>query len=140
MSTEKNISENKESPTNAGVFSNPDNLNIERIGDIQLECNLEYRFPIHSFIKGALFTDIGNIWTMKENETFVGGEFKFNTFYKQLAADFGLGIRLDFSFFLFRLDAAAPILNPAYPEGERWRINKLQFNDFILNFGIGYPF
>lgn len=123
-----------------GVFSNPDNLNIERIGDIQLECNLEYRFPIHSFIKGALFTDIGNIWTMKENETFVGGEFKFNTFYKQLAADFGLGIRLDFSFFLFRLDAAAPILNPAYPEGERWRINKLQFNDFILNFGIGYPF
>ncbi len=123
-----------------GTFNNPDNLNIERIGDIQLEFNLEYRFPIHSFIKGALFTDIGNIWTMRENETFVGGEFKFDTFYKQLAADFGLGIRLDFSFFLFRLDAAAPIVNPAYPEGERWRISKLQFNDFILNFGIGYPF
>lgn len=123
-----------------GTFSNPDNLNIERIGDIQLELNLEYRFPIHSFVKGALFTDIGNIWTMRESETFVGGEFKFNTFYKQLAADVGLGIRLDFSFFLFRLDAAIPIVNPAYPEGERWRISKLQFNDFILNFGIGYPF
>lgn len=123
-----------------GTFNNPNNLNIERIGDIQLELNLEYRFNIHSFVKGALFTDIGNIWTMKENETFVGGEFKFNTFYKQLAADAGLGLRFDFSFLLFRLDAAAPIVNPAYPEGERWRISKLQFNDFILNFGIGYPF
>ena len=107
---------------------------------MQIELNFEYRFPIHSFVKGAIFTDIGNIWTMKENETFVGGEFKFNTFYKQLAADAGLGLRFDFSFLLFRLDAAAPIVNPAYPEGERWRISKLQFNDFILNFGIGYPF
>lgn len=123
-----------------GVFNNPDNINIERIGDIQLEFNLEYRFPIHSFIKGAIFTDIGNIWTMRENETFTGGEFKFNTFYKQLAADAGVGLRFDFSFFLFRLDAAAPIVNPAYPEGQRWRIDKLQFSDFILNFGIGYPF
>ena len=123
-----------------GTFSNPDNLNIERIGDIQLEFNLEYRFPIHSFIKGAIFTDIGNIWTMRENETFAGGQFKFNTFYKQLAADAGIGLRFDFSFFLFRLDAATPIVNPAYPEGERWRISKLQFRDFILNFGIGYPF
>ena len=123
-----------------GTFNNPDNLNIERIGDIQLELNLEYRFPIHSFIKGAVFTDIGNIWTMKENETFKGGQFKFDTFYKQLAADAGIGIRFDFSFFLFRLDAATPIVNPAYPEGDRWRISKLRFKDFILNFGIGYPF
>ena len=123
-----------------GTYSKPNNLNIECIGDIQLEFNLEYRFPIYGFLKGAVFTDIGNIWTMRENETFVGGEFKFNTFYKQLAADSGVGIRLDFSVFLLRLDAAAPIVNPAYPEGERWRINSLQLNDFILHFGIGYPF
>lgn len=123
-----------------GAYSNPNNLNIESIGDIQLELNLEYRIPIYSFFKGAVFTDIGNVWTMKESETFVGGEFKFNTFYKQLAVDAGVGIRLDFSFILFRIDAAAPIVNPAYPQGERWRISKLQLNDFILNFGIGYPF
>ena len=77
---------------------------------------------------------------MRESETFVGGEFKFDSFYKQLAADAGIGFRFDFSFLLFRFDAAAPIVNPAYPEGERWRIKKLQFKDFILNFGIGYPF
>ncbi|MBR5602707.1 MAG: BamA/TamA family outer membrane protein [Bacteroidales bacterium] len=123
-----------------GTFSNPDKLNIERIGDIQLEFNLEYRFPIYSIFKGAVFTDIGNIWTMRESETFVGGEFHFNTFYKQLAADAGFGLRLDISFMLFRLDVAAPMVNPAYPEGQRWRISKLQLNDFILNFGIGYPF
>ena len=123
-----------------GTFSNPDKLNIERIGDIQLEFNLEYRFPIYSIFKGAVFTDIGNIWTMRESETFVGGEFHFNTFYKQLAVDAGVGLRLDISFLLFRLDVAAPMVNPAYPEGQRWRISKLQFNDFILNFGIGYPF
>lgn len=123
-----------------GTFSNPDKLNIERIGDIQLEFNLEYRFPIYGILKGAVFTDIGNIWTMKESETFVGGEFHFDTFYKQLAADAGVGLRLDISFLLFRLDVAAPMVNPAYPEGQRWRISKLQFNDFILNFGLGYPF
>ena len=123
-----------------GTFSNPDNLNIERIGDIQLEFNLEYRFPIYKVFKGAVFTDIGNIWTMNENETFVGGEFNFNTFYKQLAADAGFGLRLDIGILLFRLDIAAPIVNPAYPEGQRWRISKLQLNDFVLNFGLGYPF
>lgn len=123
-----------------GTFSNPDKLNIERIGDIQLEFNLEYRFPIYRIFKGAIFTDIGNIWTMRESETFVGGEFKFDTFYKQLAADAGFGLRVDISFLLFRLDIAAPMVNPAYPEGERWRISKLQFKDFVINFGIGYPF
>ncbi len=123
-----------------GTFSNPDKLNIERIGDIQLEFNLEYRFPIYSIFKGAVFTDIGNIWTMRESETFVGGEFHFNSFYKQLAVDAGIGLRLDISFLLFRLDVAAPMVNPAYPEGQRWRISKLQLNDFVLNFGIGYPF
>ncbi len=123
-----------------GTFSNPDNLNIERIGDIQLELNIEYRFPIYGIFKGAIFSDIGNIWTSKESETFVGGEFKFDTFYKQLAVDAGLGLRVDISFILFRLDVATPIVNPAYPEGERWRGSKIQLRDFIINFGIGYPF
>lgn len=123
-----------------GTFSNPENMNIERIGDIQLELNIEYRFPIYSIIKGAIFADIGNIWTLRESETFVGGEFKFDSFYKQLAVDAGFGLRFDISFILFRLDVAAPMVDPSYPAGERWRIGDLQFKNFILNFGIGYPF
>ncbi len=124
-----------------GTYNNAGNLNIECIGDIQLEMNLEYRHTIYRYLKGAVFIDVGNIWTMRENETFKGGEFKFNKFYKQLAADAGIGLRLDIaSFIIIRADVAAPIVNPIYPEGERWRISKLQFKDFILCFGIGYPF
>ena len=121
-----------------GSYSGTDQY--ERIGDIQLEYNFEYRFPIYKFVHGGLFLDVGNIWTYKESETFPGGKFEFKDFYKELAADVGLGIRLDFKFFVFRVDFATPIVNPAFPEGEKWRINYLQFNDFVINFGIGYPF
>lgn len=112
----------------------------ERIGDIQLEYNIEYRFPIYQFFHGGLFIDVGNIWTYKEVESMPGGKFEFSDFYKELAADFGVGFRFDFQFFIFRIDFAAPFVNPAFPEGQRWRLDYLQFNDVIGNFGIGYPF
>jgi outer membrane protein assembly factor BamA len=112
----------------------------ERVGDIQLETNLEYRFPVYKYLKSALFVDVGNIWTYGESSTFPGGAFKFDTFYKQFAADMGLGLRLDFSYFIFRFDMAVPVVNPAYPEGKRLRISFLQLKDIVGNFGIGYPF
>ena len=123
-----------------GEFNNAIGYDMEHIGDLQLESNIEYRFPIYSFLHGAIFSDMGNIWTLSENEAFPGGQFKFDKFYKQLALDAGLGIRLDFSFFLIRLDAAVPLHDPAYDEASRWRISKLQWKDVVWNFGIGYPF
>lgn len=123
-----------------GEFKNIYGYDIEHIGDLQLESNIEYRFPLYAFLKGALFSDMGNIWTLSNNESFPGGQFKFDKFYKQIAVDAGFGIRLDFSFFLIRLDIAAPLCDPAYDEGERWRISKLQWSDVVWNFGIGYPF
>lgn len=116
------------------------NNDYERIGEIQIEANAELRFPIYRFFKLGLFIDIGNIWTYKPSTVYPGGDFRFDTFYKQLAVDGGVGFRLDFSFFLIRVDFAAPFRDPAYPPNERWRIQYLQFNDFIANFGIGYPF
>ncbi len=113
---------------------------FERIGEIQLETNLEYRFPIYSFFKGAFFMDIGNIWTLKKSETYPDGNFLWDTFYKQLAMDMGIGFRFDFTYFVFRLDLALPVRNPAYSENERWRFKYLQFKDFVYNLGIGYPF
>lgn len=121
-----------------GSYSGTDQY--EKIGDIQLEFNIEYRFPIYKFFHGGAFADFGNIWTYNESETFPGGQFNFNDFYKEMAADIGLGFRFDFQFFIFRIDFAAPIVNPAYAEGERWRFDYLQFKDIIGNFGIGYPF
>lgn len=122
-----------------GSYNNPDD-NFDRMGDIQLEGNLELRFPVYSFFKSALFADIGNIWLLKEDDSYPGGKFNFNSFYKELAIDVGLGLRFDFDFFVMRVDFAIPLRDPAEPENERWVINKWQFSDFIINFGIGYPF
>ena len=123
-----------------GEFNNVYGYDMEQIGDIQLESNIEFRFPIYGIMKGAIFSDLGNIWTLGNNESFPGGQFKLDKFYKQLALDAGLGIRFDFSFFLIRLDIAAPLRDPSYSESERWRASKLQWSDVVWNFGIGYPF
>lgn len=123
-----------------GEFVNANGYDIERIGDLQLECNIEYRFPLYGAIKGAIFGDAGNIWTMSNSSAFSGGQFLFDRFYKQIAVDAGLGIRLDFSFFLIRLDVAVPLHDPMSPENNRWRISRLKWKDTVFNFGIGYPF
>ncbi len=112
----------------------------EKVGDIQIEGNLEYRFPIYGFFKGAIFTDIGNIWTYKESETFPDGQFHIDKFISQLAVDAGIGFRFDFQVLIFRIDVAAPMRDPAYSSGHKWRFKYLQPVDFIWNFGIGYPF
>ncbi len=121
-----------------GTFT--DSLNIERIGDIQLEFNAEYRFPIYDYLKGALFIDAGNIWTLKEIENLPGGAFKLDKFYKDFAIDAGIGFRFDLSFFVFRLDAAVPLRDPAKIPEDRWQFNNIKLKTFVWNFGIGYPF
>ena len=122
-----------------GSYNNPEDK-FDRMGDIQLEGNIELRFPVYKFLKGALFTDVGNIWMIKNTDGYPGGEFTFDRFYRELAMDVGIGIRFDFNFFILRVDFAIPIRDPAQPEGQRWVLNKWQFNDVIINFGIGYPF
>ncbi|MBU2649380.1 MAG: BamA/TamA family outer membrane protein [Bacteroidetes bacterium] len=113
---------------------------IDKSGDIQLEANVEYRFPIYKFFKGALFVDAGNVWLLKPNETFPGGEFRFDSFLGQMAIDAGIGFRFDFSFFIFRIDAATKFKDPSYPPNDRWVVSKMQLRDVMWNFGIGYPF
>jgi len=111
-----------------------------QIGDMQLETNVEFRFPIYKFIKGALFMDAGNIWLLQNNSQLPGGVFKFDSFLSQIGIDIGIGIRLDFDFFIFRLDPSIPIRVPWYPENNRWYFDKMQLKDIVWNFGIGYPF
>ncbi|MBK9536339.1 MAG: BamA/TamA family outer membrane protein [Flavobacteriales bacterium] len=48
-----------------GSYSAP-LLAYDRIGEIRLEGNAEYRFKLIGIIEGALFTDIGNIWELKK--------------------------------------------------------------------------
>ncbi len=115
-----------------------ENVNIERIGDLQLELNAELRFPIRKSMNGALFMDAGNIWNYHANDLLPNGEFHFNTFYNQLAIDAGFGVRFDFNIAVIRIDAALPIRYP-YPNefGKHWRTDIMDTH-FVFN--IGYPF
>jgi outer membrane protein assembly factor BamA len=124
-----------------GSYSNKSaDAAFNQIGDMQLEGNIEYRFPIYDWIRGALYVDAGNIWLLNESADLPGGKFIFPDFLGQIAIDAGFGLRFDFDFFIFRFDPAIPIKDPVYPEKERWTFNKMQVKDIVWNFGIGYPF
>ena len=109
-------------------------------GDIKLDLNMEYRVKMVSMLEGALFLDAGNIWTIREYETQPGGAFRFNSFYKQIAVAYGVGLRLNLSFFILRVDFGVKLHDPALTEEQRWRINPTWKQDMALHFAIGYPF
>jgi hypothetical protein len=123
-----------------GSYKGTDEIRFDRYGDIKLELNLEYRFKLYSFWHGAFFLDAGNVWFVNKNEQFPGGEFQFANLGNDLAIGGGMGIRMDFSFFILRVDAAVPIKNPAFPFNEQWINSWPAIKDFNLNLGIGYPF
>ena len=113
----------------------------DKIGDVQLESNLEYRFHIFKSFYGAWFVDAGNVWTLNKDPNKPNGNLDASRFYKEIAIGSGFGIRYDFSFFVLRLDAAVRIRDPQYAENNRWTFDKHPIrNTTILNFGIGYPF
>lgn len=121
----------------------PTDVDIERIGDLQLEANFEYRFPIYNIFHGAFFIDAGNVWTYNVNEDLPNSEFWFKDFYKQIAIDAGIGIRLDLNFLVVRLDLARALRNPYQnANGHYWRFDydETYENSWRLVAGIGYPF
>lgn len=115
-------------------------------GDIKFEFNLEYRGTIYRSFKYALFSDIGNIWLSRKYDDMPNAEFAFNRFYKELAVDLGVGIRLDFDFFVIRVDYAVPIYDPTRMSrgsviNSRWLSGSHRFNWFDgLKIAIGYAF
>lgn len=122
------------------------NTYIEMLGDIKLEGNIELRSKLYDFIHGALFVDAGNVWLRNESLDFPGGAFT-SSFLQELAVGAGLGIRLDFSVIMVRLDVGMPIRKPWLPEGERWTFDKIKLGDptwrkenIVFGFAIGYPF
>lgn len=123
-----------------GGYPEADALRFDKYGDIQLEANIEYRFPVYRYWKAALFVDAGNVWFLEENEQFPLGDFSPGRFHKEIAIGAGTGLRVDFNFFILRLDAAFPLRNPALPEGERWMSSWPRFGQWNFNLGIGYPF
>ena len=109
-------------------------------GDIRFDVNLEYRAKLFWVVELGLFIDAGNIWTIKDYENQEGGVFKFNKFYEQIAAAYGAGIRLDFKYFLVRVDMGMKAHNPASGE-EHWPLFHPVFKrDSEFHFSVGYPF
>lgn len=111
------------------------NSYYDQTGNIRLEANVEYRFPVYKFLKGAVFTDAGNVWNTKEIPD-ARGKFSSN-FINELGIGVGAGLRIDIQNFVIRFDLAAPVHTPWLPEGERW---EFKYDELVLNFAIGYPF
>lgn len=112
-----------------------------QMGDMRLEANLEFRFPIWGMFHGATFLDLGNVWYLGGEKAQVpeDGVFHLDRFYKQLGFNTGLGLRIDIKFVILRLDWGVQLHSPNLPAGERW-ISKLKWKNTALNFGVGYPF
>lgn len=136
--------------------------NLDQLGEIKLEGNVEYRFKVVNDIfgaklKAATFADFGNIWRIDENELNPGGEFRFNRFLSQLAIGAGAGLRFDLDYFVIRLDAGVKVRDPQFTGAEQWVITEFfnsrsfkdnyrltnapdRYNFVQYNFGIGMPF
>jgi len=115
---------------------------INQTGDMKLDFNVEYRAHLFWKFYGALFVDAGNIWTLRAYDEQPGGQFRFSTFWKQLAASYGLGIRLNFDYFIVRFDMGMKAVNPAY-EGTRDQfpiVRPKLSRDFAFHFAVGLPF
>jgi len=115
---------------------------INQTGDMKLDLNLEYRTYLFWKFYGAAFVDAGNIWTLHEYKDQPGGLFKFNEFYKQIAVGYGMGLRLNFDYFIVRLDMGMKAISPAY-ENHRQHypiINHDLGRDLSFHFAVGLPF
>lgn len=133
-----------------GSYRLPDSVSryiANESGDIKLEINSELRVHLVSVVNAALFVDAGNIWTQKYIADQPGSQFQFGTFAQQIAVGTGVGLRIDASIVVVRLDLGIPLRKPYLDPGQRWVINQINFgdadwrkNNMILNIAIGYPF
>lgn len=113
---------------------------IYQCGDIRLNMSVEYRAKLFWVVEAGVFIDAGNIWTIRDYETQPHGMFRLNSFYKELAAAYGAGIRLDFNYFLVRFDLGMKAHNPAIDQ-EPWPLVHPRWGrDHSFHFSIGYPF
>lgn len=115
---------------------------INQTGDMKLDMNVEYRSHLFWKLDGAAFVDAGNIWTLREYADQPGGQFRFDKFYRQIAVAYGLGLRLNFDYFILRLDAGMKAIHPAYTDARHHYpiIHPNLKRDCSLHFAVGLPF
>lgn len=110
-----------------------------QIGDLKIEANIEYRFPLISKLEGALFVDAGNVWFLSGEDS--ASKFSFANFPEGIAMDWGFGFRLNLNLILIRLDMGIRLRDPARAKEERWvPTNEWLNGNYGIHFGVGYPF
>ena len=116
---------------------------INQTGDMKLDLNMEYRTHLFWKLDGALFIDAGNIWTLRDYPDQPGGQFKFRNFLSEMAANYGLGFRFNFGYFIVRFDLGMKAVNPAYEAEDEPHfpiIHPRISRDFAFHFAVGLPF
>lgn len=115
---------------------------INQTGDLKLDLNVEYRTSLFWKLNGAAFVDAGNIWTLRSYSDQPGGQFRFSSFLSQLAVAYGLGVRLNFDYFILRFDFGMKAVNPVYEtEFDHYPlIHPRLSRDLTFHFAVGLPF
>lgn len=113
---------------------------IDQTGDIKLEANIEYRFPLFGDLYGATFLDAGNVWLLRKEASRPGGQLTLKNFAKSIALGTGVGLRYDLEFLVLRFDLGIALHAP-YDTGKSGYYNIPKFKDGLgFHFAIGYPF
>lgn len=142
-----------------GGYRDPDYpLTFNNIGEIKLEGNVEYRFKLTKMFNWGLFIDAGNIWLINADGNRPNADFNGERFLSEIAWGSGIGVRLDFDYFLVRLDLGIQLKDPAKVPGERWlwqpkneylmylastgnNVDRITLrSNLVFNLGIGFPF
>ena len=114
---------------------------INQSGDMKLDVNIELRSRLFGKLHSAFFIDAGNIWTIRNYKEQPGGQFRLKKFYQDIAFSYGLGLRVELDFFVFRLDCGMKAVNPAYSGKDKYPfLNPDLSRDLAVHFAVGYPF
>jgi outer membrane protein assembly factor BamA len=134
-----------------GTYEQTDDAELQYIGnntgDIKIELNTELRYKLNSLLGTAFFIDAGNVWMAKDENLYGPGSLFSKNFYKEMAVGTGIGLRIDFTFVVFRLDLATPVTKPWREVGQRWVLDEFSLKskdwrkeNLVLNIAVGLPF
>ena len=112
---------------------------MDQTGDVKLEANVEWRFPLSGDLCGALFADAGNVWTLRNESSRSGGQFT-SAFLNELATDCGFGLRYDLGMLVLRFDIGVPLHDPSESADKYYNPSGSFFGNLGYHLAIGYPF
>ena len=113
---------------------------IDHTGDLKLEANVEWRFPVIGQLHGALFVDAGNVWQLRHDAVRPGSQFRWRSLGRDIALGTGVGLRYNLKVLVLRVDVGVPLHVP-YATSRRGYYNVPHFmKGLCWHLGVGYPF